>query len=102
MFVEGSTFERCERKGNGLVSKVVWPQGSFGQIESSEAGIDLCVEGLGFASLGIIHASELSGITKDEFNLEASAVEAIDVCCTEFKVSGEQEDVALFTWPIFE
>ena len=89
MFIEGSTFERRERKGNRFVSQMRWPQSSFGQIEGSEAGIDLGIEGLGITGLRIIHAGELPGIAKDKFNLEASAVEAIDVCGTELKVGGE-------------
>ena len=102
MFIEGSTFERSERKGDGLSSQMGWPQSRFSQIESSEAGIDLGVEGLRVASLRIIQACELPSIAKDKFNLETGAVEAIDVGCTKFKVSGEQEDVALLPRPGFE
>ena len=90
MFIEGSTFERSERKGDGLISQMGWPQSRFSQIESGETGIDLGVEGLRVTSLRIVQARELPSIAKDKFNLEAGAVEAIDVCCTEFKVSGEQ------------
>ena len=79
MVIECPSLDSCHRENKGLMAHLLLLHLQFGKIKSGETGIEMEVELVALARLAITQPGELLGIAKQEFDLKAQFVEAVDL-----------------------